>query len=292
MSNLISIGAIIDQGYHRYKAHFRELFSISLWVLAGYPFFLGASILFNAGPATTTTLYVSLILQLIGFVVSVVASITTFNALVLAARNVDSDKRLQTADLLRAGRKKFWSALGLWILVALITVSSLLLMAPGAVMLGVESLSSISVLVPLLGILFLFVGGIAAACLCAFLGITYIFAPYSLLLEDRKVAATISRAHALVRERWWDVAIRVVVPKLTVLVIVLFANYILLNLISIIGAMLMSPNVSNTALTLAVIVMVKQIVVTAVTAFATPFFVLADYYVFTSLVGTGPKGTT
>lgn len=284
---LISLGTIIDQSWHRYREQFRKLMGISLWMLAGYPFYIASLVVFFAAPESPTAILTAVLLSLIGSLTFFVSLIISFGALVMGANAAEEGKAFTPKAMLRASVKKLPRQLLLWIAIGLVVLASIIFPVPGYLITMTASLPDV---VQGIGILLFFLGGIASIAYCLYFGVTLTFAPYAMLLEDCKVGGSLTRTFTLTSSRWWSVAMRVILPKLIIIVIALIAQQILLTLINVIEAALLSPEaIAEAGLTLALAVMVKQIAATLIAALAAPMYVLADSYVFRSLAETGTK---
>lgn len=284
---LISLGTIIDQSWHRYREQFRKLLGISVWMLAGYPLYIASLVVYFSAPESATAILIALLLSFLGSLTFFVSLIITFGALVMGANAAEEGKPFTPKEVLRASVKKLPRQLLLWIAIAAVVIASLLFPVPGYLITMTASLPDV---VQGIGILLFFLGGIATIAYCLYFGVTMTFAPYAMLLENRKVGGSLARTFTLTSNRWWSVAFRVVLPKLFIIIIALIAQQIVLTLINVIEAALLSPEaIAEAGLTLALAVLVKQIAATFIAALAAPMYVLADSYVFRSLTETGTK---
>lgn len=282
MAQLITLGAIIDQSIHRFREHFRELLHISLWMLAGYPFYVASLLVYFAAPESETAIIIASGLSVLGSFVMLLAGIVTYGALILGAPDVANGKSINANALLRASIKKISPQFWLWLFVAAVIVATALLPLPGYVLLDQASLPDAF---QLLGLLLFFIGGIAGIILCVRYAVSLIMAPYTLLLEQTPLTKAPQRAIALVKKQWWAVAFRVLMPKVLVLIIMIFLQLIVLTFISVLIAAIVSQNtLVEGGLALSMAATVKDISSALIVAIGTPLFVLSDYYVFASLV--------
>ncbi len=284
MATLISVGQVVDQSVHHYRQNFKKLMNISLYLFAGAPFFIAATILYSN--TSLSRLFLSAICTLIGMIISAGASIWTFNALILTVNSQTQNKKAKTDNLNRLAWKKFLPSLGVSIIIALILIGlAILCLLPGTIIFLVSTaLHSNSMIIFLAGILFVLFGGLVATCLVAWLGITTIFAPYALILENLGVIKSLKRAHQLVLHRWWLVLIRIIIPNLVIGIILFLApkiTHFILSLLVVGSPSLLMP-----------LFIVNDLINIGLTTLTIPFLVIADYYVFQSLVDTCQASTT
>ncbi len=278
MSSLISIGQVVDQSVHHYGKSFKALMGVSLFLLAGMPFVVAGRVLFD--DADATRLWLSIGCEIVGIIVTAIASYWVFNALVYAVDAQAAGKRANMASVSKAAWKQFVPAVGVSVLVGLLLLSTVLLLAPGYALLFLRIGDTFGTLA--VGALLLFAGGFSAAALAAWVAITFIFAPYALLLENTGVRGALRRARELVRGRWFPVMLRVLVPKVTILVVALFLQYVLIIALSLLSA-------SSGPGSLLFFIILADLMKVGFSVLVTPLFVLADYYVFESLVDTAKK---
>lgn len=279
MSALISVGQVIDQSVHHFRKQFQALMSVSLFLFAGMPLLIVSSLVYSTD--SFARVIVALVCQVLGLVITTVAGIWVFNALVLMVDGQAKNKKIGLENVQKLAWKKFFPAIGVSLLVSLLIVSTVLFFVPGYSLVFVMAQGT-SILTYAVGAFLIFAGGVAAICTSAWLGVTYIFAPYGLLLEDLRIKASLTRAHTLVKGRWWATMVRVLIPKVTILIVLLFVQYLLTVVLSVLSASLGESSLQGFAI-------LANLFKVGFSVIATPLFVIADYYVFRSLIDTAPR---
>ncbi len=278
MASLISVGQVVDQTVHHYQKYFKQLLSISLYVFAGTPFFILGTVIYSAD--NLPRLIISAICTLFGTITSAIASIWIFNALIFTVDTELQTKKTNVSTISKLAWKKFLPSAALSIIIALtlIIITTLCLLPGTAIFLISTAMQSNSLLPFLAGVIFLLFGTVIAACIVAWIGITTIFAPYALMLENTKIFESLHRARALVRGRWWAILLRIIIPNLCVAIILFLAPTIIHFFLSLLATG--SPSL------IMPLFIINDIANVALTALTVPFLVIADYYVFQSLVDT------
>ncbi|HCC83400.1 TPA: hypothetical protein DEP96_00960 [Candidatus Uhrbacteria bacterium] len=278
MASLISVGQVVDQSIHHYRKYFKNLLNISLYLFAGTPFFIAATILYST--TDNTRLIISAVCTLIGTLVSAIASIWTFNALIFTVDAEVQNKKTKTEVLNRSAWKKFWPSLALSIIIALasIIVTVLCLLPAAAIFLVSTAMHANSLLPFLAGIIFLLFGIVIAICVVGWILVTTLFAPYALMLEDNKIIQSLHRARNLINGRWWATLLRLILPNLCIAIIVYLIPKIIHFFLSILAVG--SPSI------IMPLFIINDIANVALYALTVPFLVIANYYVFQSLVDT------
>lgn len=277
-ASLISIGQVVDQSVHHYRKFFKTLMGISLYLFAGMPFIIGGTLIYSAD--NVTRLMVSVACEVIGFVITIVASYWVFNALALSVSAQTSNKKSDAGTVGKTAWRYVLPAIAISVLIAAMLLATLAFLLPGWALFFIPSDGSF--VVPGIGVILFVVGGIVAACACAWVSVTYIFAPYALVLEGAGVRGALQRARDLVRGRWWQAMLRVVIPKIVILIVALFLQYVLIIVLSLLSAGT-GPD------SLLFFVILANLAKVGFSVLVTPLFVIADYYVFRSLVDTAKK---
>lgn len=287
MAVLISIGQVVDQSIHHYKKYFADALGISLWLFAGLPLLI---LSFVVRPDDTTVVsapYIaSAILGLLGAALTGAASIWTLTSLTLAVEAHDEGKRATAKSVGKKAWGLFPKVLGFSIGAVALAFAALLPIVPGATLTIMPAIVDMPVFLSGMGVFLFFAGGCLAAILLAWLLITLVFGPYALVLEGRGIFGAVNRARVLVEGRWWAVMFRVLIPKLIIFVIVYFIEYVFVQLMAIFLASLIGMSDRTAAL---LWMTFKNISVTGLTALIIPMLVIADYYVYRSLVDTRGK---
>lgn len=288
MSQLISVGQIIDQTLHLYQKHFVNYVRIGAWLLLSMPLFIVINIVFPLVEESFSGMLVVAGIAMLNTVLAIMIGYFVTNQLIFTTETLDREKKLETKSL----RRRAWSRVGAMfvqgVLLGIMLVAAALLLAPSLIIFMVGSWQNdLGVVLPSLGMFLFFAGGVGAFILIAWFAVIFPFAPFSLLLEERGIAEGIRRAFALVNGRWWSTMLRVFIPKLTFGVIIIFSQII----ISIIATIIVTGMAPMTELIGATTVSImsstiQQFAFTAVAAVTTPALIIADYYVFQNLVAT------
>lgn len=288
MAQLISIGQIIDKTFHLYQKHFTSYVRIGAWLFLSIPLLVIANIIYPMISNPITAVIVIGSVTFINTVLTIIISYFVSNSYVFSTDAYEEGKKSDPETI----RDAAWSRVGhvfvQGLLLALLLILAICLLLPGIGLLIASSLTETpSVVLPSLGMFLLFAGGVTAAGLVAWFSIVFAFAPFSLLLEKRGIIESIKRAFALVRGRWWAAMVRVMIPKLTMGVIVLFLQLLVIFFFFIFAAGLapLSEAIGETAVTV-IVSALQQLAVIGVAAVTTPAFIIADYYVFKDLAAT------
>lgn len=277
-ASLISVGQVVDQSFHHYRKYFKTLMGISLYLFAGMPFLIAGTLVFD--PVNTTRLVISVACEAIGFIATFIASYWILNALILSIDAQNNNKKSNASAVAKSAWQMFAPSFVVSILIAAMLLSTLILLLPGWLLFFIPSQGSY--IVPGIGVLLFVLGGIAAIVVSAWISVTFIFAPYSLMLENTKIIGSLKRARDLVRGRWWPVMLRVIIPKLTILVVALFLQYVSTIILSLLSA-------GSGPDSLLFFIILSKLAQVAFSVLVTPIFLTADYYVFRSLVETAGK---
>ncbi len=282
MSNLLSIGQVIDRSLEHYLRHFKELLAVSLWLLVAYtPWIVGEIIgIYGSGTATptTTTDWLAFILQSIGVVSVLIAGIWTFISLVLVA---EEQAKRGSAHVAQAGKtawKLFFPYVFVSILVVLFLIALAFIAVPGIALFivsGTTNSTLSSVVAPVL----FFIGTPVSAYLLLKFGIETSFAPYMLMLQNQRGAAAIKESIRLVRGRWFATFLRFVIPKMIYFLIIFVVSFIMFQALAWLTIVLasLSPLFALAIFALALILGIL------ISVFSTPLIVVTDYYLFDSL---------
>lgn len=251
---------------------------ISLYLFAGMPFLIAGTLVFDI--ENTTRLAISIACEAIGFIATFIASYWTLNALILSIDAQSNNKKSDAGTVAKSAWKLFLPSFVISVLIAVMLLATLILLSPGWALFFIPSQGSY--IVPGIGVLLFVLGGLAAIATSAWISVTFIFAPYALMLEKSGIIGSLQRARDIVRGRWWPVMLRVLIPKLTILVVALFLQYVLTIILSLLSA-------GSGPESLLFFVILSNLAQVAFSVLVTPIFLTADYYVFRSLVETVSK---
>lgn len=289
MATFISIGQVVDASIHHYRKYFGSLLSISLWLFAGVPFLILNYILRPEDTSVVTAPFVaSVAFGILGTLITAAATFWTLISLILAVDGQVDGKSLNAKAVGKTAWRSFAKMVGYSVTVVILAIAALLLIVPGATLTIMPAIVNIPTILAGIGVFLFFIGGALAAILLAWMLITLVFGPYALVLEKQSVFGAINRARLLVEGRWWATMFRVTIPKLIISVIVYFIQYIFVQLMAIFLASLIGMSENTAGL---IWIIFKNITVSGFSALIIPMLVIADYYVYRSLVDTRGKTT-
>lgn len=284
---LISIGQVVDQSIHHYRTRFTELMEIALWLFAGIPFaILGRALKPEVTDVLSPQLVVSGVLGLIAVALTAFAGAWVLTGIVALVRAQHAGNKIDLRAIRKTAWKRVWHMVALLIAIVALVLGALLLVLPGFILTILPALTSIPSILAGLGVFMLFAGGVASLVILAWLGITLSLAPAALVLGEQSAFGAIGYARKLVEGRWWAVMFRMIIPKLTILVLVFFAQYVLFNVLGLAIASMTSISFTTASV---LYDSLKNIMLTGLTTLMVPMYVIADYYVYDSLVDTRGK---
>ncbi|MFA5946380.1 MAG: hypothetical protein WC802_05785 [Patescibacteria group bacterium] len=283
MASLISLGQVIDKTIFHYKKHFLELVSITAWiVVAAVPAALAKLLApFAQGTGTETTTP-QLLLSLLNDAGAILLGVVSAWALITVIIAVSEEASGAPRDI-KARSKKAWKLFFsyLWISILLVLISSVILIPPvaGFALVFIDTLrGTTTVLSSVGGVLMLF-GTLVSFILLVRYTIQYGFAPYSLILDDKRGTKALKHSSDLVTGRWWATFFRFVLPKVLYSLVVIVLNFVLLAALAIflmivLGETLTTQGVGNA---------VWFLLSTAITALMVPLIAVTDYHIYDSL---------
>lgn len=312
MSNLISIGKVIDVTWDHYVQYFKALSRIALWLFVIAAFTVVGIIVtpVDAGESIalghiSLNLILGILLRIGGFASGVIVGawvfLTVIQTVSMQSRGKSSDPKAVGSRSWRLIIPYFWVAL----LKFLVVLSPLLFILPGLILIvyntAVLQISWLSAA----GILLTFVGVIAAFVGVIWFAVQFHFAAFRLVFDRLKDVGTTSTpykglgknvwkwiafifktgvqsmkdAKALVKNRWWKSLWRILLPKIVFVVAVAFIQIMLSIFISI-----LIPGLSGNAVLYAKMSLIADTIIsTGVAVLSTPLLILTDFYVYDSL---------
>lgn len=288
MAQLISIGQIIDKTFHLYQKHFINYVRIGVWLFLSVPLLMLADIIFPLVSDPFTAIIMTGSVMLVNTVLTLIVGYFVSNAFVFSTDAYEEGKKSNPETI----RANAWSRVGhafvQGLLLALMLIAAVSLLLPGiGLFIASSYMEQPGVVLPALGMFLLFAGGVTATILVGWFSIVFALTPFTLLVERRGITESIRRAFALVRGRWWATMARILIPKLTMGVIVLFIQMLIMFFFFIIstGATPLSAFIGETTVT-TIMSGLQNLAVIGVAAVTTPAFIIADYYVFKDLAAT------
>lgn len=289
MSKLISIGQIIDQSWSHYRKHFQELMKISLWFFlvpllmiiasllapVGDPVYLAENNLIGPGHIVGTAIGIIttlIVIPLLGIWIG----INLIQLIEKQAKKKKVDLAKQTKESWKLVLPYLWVS----ILKGLIVLAPVLLLAPGLaiILFGIANGSGAGVGVA--GIIFMFLGTLAALVLVVLLAVKLAFVEFDLVLGDKRGVATIKDSMKMVKGRFWATFVRLLIPNALYSVIVVIIQYALLLVYAISLGYL--ANLGDEGI-VRIDTVVQNLIGFGLTALSTPLFVIVGYVIYDSL---------
>jgi len=284
---LISIGQIIDQSWEQLRERFQEFMHISGWFLLLAIFYIislslypSASALWfsnelsfseNAGVFLFALTYY-LAAPLLGLWALI--GLSRLGRAALAGR--DADPKAAIAEI----RPRFLPTLLVSVMVALLLLFATVIgFGPSILLATLGALTDVSALIGIANIL-LIIGVFVSLILSFKWMVEYMLAPYAVILENSKGQKALARSKELVRGRFWQVLVRLLIPKLVFFVVALILMAVFSYAISIV---LNAVSGLNLDLRLRLATMVEWVLPMVIVALSTPLFVLADVLLYRSL---------
>jgi hypothetical protein len=203
----ISIAHLIDQTWETYRDKFRDLVSISAWMLVPSLFSMvalviypGAVSLLTNRPIGTLDIAAMIIWILANQIALPVVGLWTFIATVKYLNKEKEDKKISMKGLSRESWKNFWPMVWVNLLVGLVLLAIILIMAPGlAINLAGAALNS--ALLARFGGVILILSAVVALFLVTKYAILYAFAPVALATEGVRGVKSLLRSQKLTQGR-------------------------------------------------------------------------------------------
>lgn len=279
---LISVGEVLDFTIDHYKKHAKELLGISLFiVLASIPNAIAQVISPPVADTSWSALAViTLILQLIGFITTIIASLWITITLILAISKQHTEKK--TIDPMEIG-KKSWKFMIPTIIATIITLiataTASLLWTPGFAMIIMSAFEVIPSIFGAVGTVAFFLGALLSVIATIYVTISLGFANYFIVLNNKSGIASIKSSYALVKNRILATLLRSILPKF-----IFGLAFFMITILMLMVATILSVVLSTSAPLLLVGSGLWTLISVAVSAVFIPIPLIIDYYVYDSLV--------
>ena len=285
---LISVGTIIDKSWHYYKNHFGELLSVSGWLLlvaginvVALTFFPSATTILSERPYGIEENFGTILLMLNNFIFTPLLGVWVTATLVRLIDTIVSGRNTTLKAVMKEGNKRFLSFLLVSVLFSLVLIATLLFLVPGIFFLLVgNSLSGIGATVAMIGTLLLIVGVVALTVTAVLWGVRFFFATYTLLIDNHKGRDALKASYRLVHGHFWNVVVRLVLPKALFFLVFAFglfiANTLATMIISGVAGLNIDLQLRLTTIVTGVLVMIQAILIN-------PIVLIADYLIYKDL---------
>lgn len=288
---IISIGQLIDQSWELYRERFNELMSISGWLLllailytlslALYP---SASTLWFSNKLTLAEnagiwlfIFTNYVLApLLGLWVLI--GLVRYGRMLIAGRGNDPKKAVSEI------KARFIPTIVVSVMLVLILVVAVLIgFGPSILLAALGAIFKSSSLVVLANLL-LIIGIFVALVLSFKWMVEYILAPYATIIDGDIGKKALASSRELIRGRFWEVLLRLAIPKFVFFLI----GIILMVIVAYITSILVNATSGlNLDLQLRLTTMVKWTIPVVIAVLINPLIILADVLLYRSLKGGG-----
>lgn len=289
---LISIGQIIDQTWDHYHKNWRELISITAWLLLPAIVGVVASTMY---PSATTMLaannlsFIESSAVVVWFVnnsiLTPIIGLLIFLMTIKMIHNQMEKSQVNFLSLAKSGWKLFLPIVFVNLLVFLVLAAFWLLAIPGILFYIIGALTNIS-LINGLGTILMIAGVIAAAILSTEWLVYLIYSSMALAIENLHGKSALKRSKELIHGRFWPVLFRYIVPKLVFFLILVAAEWLVSYIIEV-TIMSISGFNADLAAKLTYICITLSITIGAI--IINPLITISDYLLFNSLRSTPKK---
>ncbi|MFA6132247.1 MAG: hypothetical protein WC702_04295 [Patescibacteria group bacterium] len=286
---LISVGQLIDQTWDHYRANWRELLSVSAWVLvptiiamvtmAMYP---NATTMLAANDFSAMETGAVVVWFLNNTLLAPIVGLWVFLMIVKLIHSQMERRSFNFLSLAKNGWKLFLPVLLVNILIFLILAALWLTVVPGVFFYIIGALTNISFFDGL-GAVLLAAGIIAAFVLMVEWLVYFIYAPMSLVIENIHGRKALDRSKNLIHGRFWSVLVRFIVPKLVFILILIAAEWLIGVVIGLTAASVSGFN-TDLAAKLSTISITFSVALGMV--FINPLYIISDYLLFNNLRAT------
>lgn len=288
-SPLISIGQLIDQSWALYRAKFNELMSISGWLLLLAILFVislslypSASNLWFSNELTWSENIGILLFILTQFIIAPLLGLWVLIGLSRLGRSFISGKSITVQTAVAQIHANYFPTLLVSVMVALLLfVATLIGFGPSIVLAAIGAIAKSSILITLANLLLL-VGVLVSLILAFKWTVEYILAPYAAMLDNARGKQALAQSRQLIRGRFWETLLRLVIPKM----VFIFISIILMAIVAYVANILLSTAGGlNLDLRLRLATMVEWVIPVVIATLINPLIILADVLLYRSLKG-------
>lgn len=288
---LISIGQLIDQSWDLFRARFQAFMSISGWLLLLALFYTialslypSASTLWFSNELTVSENAGVFLFALTNYLIGPLVGLWVLIGLVRFGRSVLSGRAINPKAAMAEVTSRFLPTLLVSVMVGLLLVLATIIgFGPSVLLAALGALIKSATLVGLANLL-LIIGVFVALILSFKWMVEYILAPYATILDNTAGKKALMESRRLIRGRFWEVLLRLVIPKLVfilvAIILMVVISYATSIVISAVGGL-------NLDLRLRLSTMVEWVVPIVIAALINPLIVMADVLLYRSLKGNG-----
>ena len=229
MSNLLSVGDLIDQSWNLYRVQFRAFMKLSGWMLIPVVLNILALFLYPTVGAltyhstlTTSELTGVILYAFTNFLLSPLLGLWIFISVTQASNAAASGQQIQTVSILRGTKNRYFSALGVIVLITcMIVLAQFITLGPGIILEVVGGWMHNVIILAAAAILMI-IGAFASCILTVRWMLHYYMAPYANIVDGSQSTNALTRSRTLVQGRFWSVLVRVVLPKFVFILFSIF----------------------------------------------------------------------
>lgn len=287
MDTLISIGQILDKTIDHYVKHFKVIIRISLWLLITSVLLIIAGFLLPAQPDPSMFLSSLLPIHIVGYALliittAIIAPVVSIWILLNIIIVTDQLVQNKPVDLKASGKtawKMFFPFAWVSFLRLLVSLIAFGAVVPGIVLIIANIYFDGGVWLGAISILITFLGSIAGIILLLIISTMLSFVGYILLLENKRGTSALRTSKELVKGRFWNVLVRLLVPRIIFTSAIIIVQFFLI--------LISTPLFGLAATDISVVSHIADIFNNAsgglISALSIPLLVIADYYLYDSL---------
>jgi len=284
---LIAVGDLIDRSWEHYRREFMDLISVSGWILlvalvnvialAIYP---SASKIIGVATLTPAESFGVGLYAFANWVLAPIVGLWVFIVLVRLVRGQLSGRSGGVREAMMDGTRYFFPTLLVSLLIFLIMAGVLAIGFGPSILLSLAASAASSNALSVLASVSLIVGTMIAIVLGFRWSVRYYFAPYALLIDDVRGTPALPASRSLAEGQFWNVLIRLVVPKLVFILLGILAMAVVAFVFSLATGVLAGLNL-DVQLRLSTIS--TSVLSTVAAALLNPLIVTADVLLYQSL---------
>lgn len=294
VSPLIAIGQLIDQSWETYHTHFKSLMRISMWFFLPAFLYIVSDIisplsqtLGNASALTGSALVRTIVgggLNLLtGVIVMPIVGAWIFLAVTKTLRAIHQQKEPVEKEIVQEARKDLVPYILQIILLFFVSISALLPMLPGLLLIGINIFTEGGRVLGVFGILFMLLGTLAAALISIYLTVSLSFSGYTLSLDKKRPLDGIKASHNLVKGRFFPTLWRIIAPAI-VFGVIPFVIQLGATVLTVL--VVASLPETNDSIVIQGVNMLGTIILLGLTALVTPLMTTSNFFLYESLKRT------
>lgn len=294
MTNLISIGQVIDKTWEYYVKHFQTLMKVSLLASILVVIMLSRIFLVPEGESVLLLEWLNYGISasamarlIIGILISVIATpiILTwiFIILVRVVKNCVSGRTVNIQAEKKAAWRDFIPYVVVMILKTLMIVLPLLALLPGITLTIYNQVMTSGTILTILGFILICIGLIIAFIFVIKWGIELAFSGFEMILAGIRGKKALAKSRKLVQGRFWKTLFRLLVPKIVFGIFVVIAELLVAFTGILIAIALFNINEWVGIYGTTILVTLCTI---GIRILYVPIFVISDYLVYDSLCET------